>query len=378
MAQRIAKNRVVFLAALATASLTGVFSPSPYAQARQPAAGTTPTGTTSTIGLVLSGWRNALVETGDAKAECAQGLQPGEHAQFKATPGIYERVRSQGGTFETRGPIGETGNFNPLSVTDYLPFRELTTKTGFGFNLDGTQDGGATAKSRRHDKFTTTQGEKVDHELARVVGCVAGYRSSGILSDYMNNDMSNNPVNRMLVEITGVDNEQNDPAVDVTIYKGMDRLVRQANGDFLPFSNQRIDSRFSRYTYRMAGRIVDGVVITEPLPRVAWPYLSMSDPGERDFRDFHMQVKLTSTGAEILLGGYENWRKWYNAHSKKLISGQGGYSSPSIYRALQRYADAYPDPETGEYQYISAAYKVAAVRARIVHPARDAARLTAR
>ena len=49
-----------------------------------------------------------------------------------------------------------------------------------------------------------------------------------------------------LIEITGVDDARNDPAVEVSIYKGMDRLVRTGDNGFVPFLSQRIDPRFHR------------------------------------------------------------------------------------------------------------------------------------
>src|SRR6266545_397980 len=65
-----------------------------------------------TIGLVLTDWRYALVESPDAK-ECDGGLQPGEVAQLKATPGAVDRIKKEGGWFEARGPNGETGHNSP-------------------------------------------------------------------------------------------------------------------------------------------------------------------------------------------------------------------------------------------------------------------------
>jgi hypothetical protein len=328
-------------------------------------------GGSATIGLALTSWRNALVETRGGKEECSLGLQKGEVAQLKASQAAVERLKTYGGTFEIRGPNGETGNFNPMSVDDPLPFSELTTKAGFGFNLDGTSDGHATGKTCKHEKFESPAGEPVDNQLARVIGCVQGYRTGGMMSDYYSQEVANFSINRHLIEISGVDDETNDPAVDVTIYKGYDRLVRTPDGKFVPFLSQRIDERYPQYTMKTKGRIVDGVLITDPIREAVLPHSSERIVGDRVMRDMVLRLKLTPDGAEGMLGGYDNWRHWYNIHSKRVVSEVGKYSSPSLYRAFMRYADGYPDPRTGQCGFISSAYRVTAVRVLIARPARE-------
>jgi hypothetical protein len=358
-------SRASLLAALTLVGLVGV---TPLASAADATASKT---ATHTIGLALTSWRNALYETPTASEECSLGVQPGEVAQFKASTEAMERLKQYGGTFENRGPNGETGNFSPLVVEDPLPFSELTTKVGYGVNLDGTQDGHATAKTHAHEKFTSPDGEKVDNQLARVIGCVQGYRTGGMMSDYYSQEVANFAVNRHLIEITGIHDETNDPSVEVTIYKGYDRLVRTGDDKFVPFLSQRIDERYPQYVMHTHGRIVDGVLITDPIRNALLPHSSERIIGDREMHDLTLRLKLTPDGAEGILAGYDNWEHWYNIHSKRVVSEVGKYTSPSIYRAFMRYADGYPDPKTGQCTYISSAYKVTAVRALIVHPIKD-------
>lgn len=320
-----------------------------------------------TIGLVLTSWHNAFVETPGAK-ECSNGLQPGEVAQFKADPQAQANLRRYGGTFENRGANGETSNFSPLTVKDTLPFSELSTTTGFGMNLDGTPDGRATPKTCGHKKFTSAEGVQVDNQLARVAGCVQGYRKGGQTAEFYSQEIINSAINRHLIEVSGVDDEMNDSSVEVRIYKGVDRLVRASDGKFVPFLSQRIDERFPKYTIAAHGRIENGVLITDPVPSAVLPLMSERNIGDRELRDMSLRLKLTPDGAEGILGGYENWRHWYNIHSKRVVAELSKFSSPSIYHALERYADGYPDPKTGQCGFISAAYQVTAVRAMIVHP----------
>jgi hypothetical protein len=362
MWRRLDRGGALAVTSLTLAAAVGAgFLLSAGAEATQPASAP------GTIGLVLTSWRTGLIESPGGKTECPSGMQPGEVAQLKATPNGVADFKKHGGYFELRGPNGETGNYSPEAVTDPLPFRELQTDAGIGFNLDGTSDGSATEKTCRHQKFTAADGAKVDNQITRVVGCVSGYRTGGIMAEYYAQEIATFSVNRHLIEITGVDSEENDPAVNVAIYKGYDRLVRTGDGKFVPFLGQRIDPRFSKYTMHTTGRIVNGVLITDPIPDAILPRSSERSISDRLMKDLRLQLKLTPDGAEGLLGGYDDWHSWYSNHSKLVVSEVGKYSSPSIYRALERYADGYPDPKTRQCTHISSAYKVTAVRAIITH-----------
>jgi len=330
-----------------------------------------------TIGLAITSWRWALMETPDLK-ECPNGLQPGEVAQLKATPGAVERIRAEGGTFEQRGPNGESPQHSPDLVKDPLPFRELVSKAGFGANLDGTPDGRATARTCKHDKFAgvdLTQGEQVDNQTARVLGCVQGFRTGGQTAEFYSNEVANFVVNRHLIEVTGVDSEVNDPAVEVRIYKGYDRVVRTADGNrFVPFLSQRIDTRYPQYNLKTKGRIVNGVLITDPISAV-FPHSSERQYADRDMKDMTLRLKLGPESADGILAGYDNWKRQYELHSKRVVAELDKMSHPSIWHAYKRYADGYPDPKTGQCNYISAAYKITAVRSIIVHPAKPSQRI---
>jgi hypothetical protein len=331
-----------------------------------------------TIGLAITDWSYALVETPNGKEECSLGLQAGEVAQFKAQEGYMEHRERFGGTFENRGPNGEKGNFSPTVVRDVLPWSELVTHRGFGMNLDGTSDGRATPKSCRHEKFIGDDGEPVDNQLARVVGCIQGFRTSGLTGSFYRSEVPNFSFNRHLIEITGVHNEANDPDVEVSIYKGRDQLVRTAGGDaFVPFTSQRIDVRFPQFTLKTHGRIVDGVLFTDPIPYARFPIRETANVGERRVHDLTLRLKLTSAGAEGLLAGYEDNAAWWNIKSKGVTPELDKYSPAGMFRALHRYADGYPD-STGQCTAISAAYRIKAVPVIVIHPTENQRHLAAK
>jgi hypothetical protein len=319
-----------------------------------------------TIGLVLTDWRYALYQTPGLE-ECPNGLQRGSVEQFRALDDPAGHFKKFGGTFETRGANGENANYSPLLVNDALPFSELKTKIGYGFNLDGTVDGHATPKTLAHEKFTSPEGEPVDNQMARVLGCVQGWRKAGFMAEFYSKEVETSPINRHLIEISSVDDENNDANVVVTIYKGRDRLVRAPSGEFIPYLSHRVDERFPQFVYRTHGRIIDGVLSTDPIPLARLPLVQIQMIGERRIRDLTLRLKLTRDGAQGMLGGYEEIASWWNMHSKSPGSDVGKYSPAELYRALYRYGDGYPDPTTGQPTAISVTYQVSAVRAMIVH-----------
>lgn len=332
-----------------------------------------------TIGLVITGWHHALHETDDPSNECSTGLTVGDYTNAEAQPD-YAELRKKFGHPFSRGPNGELTNYSPMSVEDPIPASELMTKVGYGLNLDGTPDGRATVRTCKHDKFTSPEGVQVDNQMARVVGCTKGWRKDGFSDEFYNEEIYTNPVNRILIEITGVDDEQNDPDVDVAIYKGQDRLSRDPAGKYVPFLTQRIDARFPEYSTRMRGRIVNGVLITEPDPSAIarLPIRWIAKVAERRIRNLQLRIPLSGDRPEGLLAGYEDSKIWWNSQKAHHIAMPAAQNSPaSQYRALMRYADGYPDPETGHCTAISAAYRISTVRAYIAHPSGPQQRLAA-
>jgi hypothetical protein len=56
--------------------------------------------------------------------------------------------------------------------------------------------------------------------MSWVVGCMLGFRTSGLTVEFYRNEIVNSATNCLLIEIAGVDDAKNDPHLDVTLYKG--------------------------------------------------------------------------------------------------------------------------------------------------------------
>lgn len=311
------------------------------------------------LGLALYWMHWSIYQTPEAKVECPTGMNVGSREellmQFPDKNKVY--------TYEETALNREAATWIPDVVKYDLPFKEAQGTIAIGMNLDG--------KIGPKD-FTSPEGEKgVDNQLFRVIGCVDGWRGPvGVLDQFGLTRMYRNSVyNRVLVEITGIDNMSNDDSVDVNTYRGMDPLLTDATGNtFMPGGSQRLDTRYGqKLVSHRTGKIVDGVLITEPADWVFPEY----QVNTQLMHDARFRLKLTADGAEGLIAGYADIKDWHSAFIKgwsTIRSGQGLGSQPSHARALERLADAYPDPKTGKNTAISAALDAKFVQVFIRHP----------
>lgn len=351
----IGRRRSLFVSAAAAAAGLGA--------AAAVAAGA-PQPSTRSIGLVLTSWEYGFYATPGGKEECPDGFDHDDKAQMRAGKDADAQLKKFGG-YEARGPNGESTRFSPWAATDPIPFPELKTTKSVGLNLDGSTDGRATAKTCAHEKFTSPEGERVDNQMARVISCTPAWRPDGFNREFVKGEFENAPINRLVIDIQGVDDARNDPEVEVTFAKGRDKLVASAPGKYVPFLIQRIDDRYPRFIARTRGKIVDGVLTTEPMPVVYRSARWVNQPGEFRMRDMRIRLTLTDDGAEGYVAGYEDLKIWWNMYSKGAQGMLGPFSHSGQYKAAHRYADGDKDPATGQCRAISTTYKVTAVRASI-------------
>jgi hypothetical protein len=367
---RAAKGTIRPNAALASALLSAIAAITTVlaaqTQPEDPLPESVPAG--GVIGFVMSSWYFALYETPGGKEECPDGLQYSHIENYKAqfpTDADRTAFEHRFSYYTNRGPNGENVFYNPTTVQDLLPMREVHGKTAIGLNLDG--------KIGPND-FVSPEGEPgIDNQLYRVLGCIGGERSKGVIAENGNENLRTSAFNRILLEITGVHSLSDDDSVDVTIYRGLDPLILDSSRNAVPLTTQRIDTRRgARFVHHLKGKIVGGVLTTEPQD-VLLPWEQQSGTlTERSFQQMRLRLKLTPNGASGLMGAYHDVEEWWLSFSKIWGSGEiadiSGWSAPTVYAALHRYADARPDPQTGQNTAISAAYKVEFVRAFIVHP----------
>jgi hypothetical protein len=113
------------------------------------------------------------------------------------------------------------------------------------------------------------------------------------------------------------------------------------------------------------------VLTTEPIAEMVMPWMNLNVSSIHLFRDARFRLKLTPTGAEGVLGAYADVDTWYyqlirNDSTHHLSNGQ--ISGVSLYKALRRLADAYPDAESGANTAISTSLDVKMTQVFVVHP----------
>jgi|GEM_PF-224123 len=312
-----------------------------------------------TIGYAMTDLYWAIYQTPDSKAECPQGFNDGPREQYDVLFPNNGRKRS---VIETQLKQ-EIQTWLPTPEPDGFVFKEATGPTAYGLDLDGRIDA---------NDFTTPDGVRgVDNQLYRALGCIIGFRGpDGVEYIFENKAIAQSRYNRTMIEITGVDSLVNDSDVTVTIYRGLDRLLTDATGNkVMPGGSQRIDTRWGRNLIQeLKGRIVDGVLTTEPAKEMIIPWMNLGVPTFQLLRDMRFQLRLSPTGAQGLIAGFADVDVWYrqlirNDSTHHLSNGQ--ISGISLYKALRRLADAYPDPKTGANTAISAALDVKLVQVHI-------------
>ena len=317
-----------------------------------------------TIGYVMTDLFWAVYQTPDGKTECPKGYNDGPRQQFTSLfPDSTVR------TVVDTQLKQEIETWHPTAEPDQFLFHEVEGALSYGLNLDGEIGS---------NDFTHPNGEQgIDNEVYRAVGCIIGFRGpDGVEFIYQNKGILDRRYNRMMFELTDVDDLVNDEDVTVTLYRGMDRLLTDATGlKAMAGGSQRVDWRWGAKLIRQTqGRIVNGVLTTEPIAKMVMPWMNLSVPSIHIFYDMRLQLTLTSTSAEGLIAGYADVDTWYkqlirNDSTHHLSNGE--ISGISLYKALRRLADSRPDPVTGNNTAISTALDVKLKQVFIVHPPED-------
>lgn len=314
------------------------------------------------IGYVLTNKYWAVYQTPDGAAECPQGFNLGPREQFAL---LFPDDGTDRTLLETQ-LARESEVYHPTTSAEPFPFYEAGGNTAPGLNLDGKVD---------VNDFSSPDGDAgIDNQLYRALGCVVGYRGpDGAFYHFSNVWLQRYGVNRLMFEITDVESLVDDDEVTVTTFRGLDSLLTDAAGKgFISGGTQRVDTRWGKHFIRkFKGKIVDGVLTTEAADMgIPW-----SEPFNTHmiqwFKDLRFSLRLTPERAEGLMGGYIDVDDWNRRLVRSLSTHHSSYgqgSAPSLYRALRRLADAYPDPETGENTAVSAAAELTFTQVYIIHP----------
>ncbi len=315
------------------------------------------------IGYVFTDKFWAVYQTPNGEVECPNGFNSGPREQFKM---LFPQDDGQQYTLLETHLAREAEVWFPGTGEEPYPYYDAQGDTAIGLDLDGQVS---------ENDFISPQGDEgIDNQLYRAIGCIANYRGpDGTIYHFDNKYMQQFVNNRLMIELTGVESLENDDHVTVTTYRGLDGLLTDATGKaFMSGGTQRVDTKWGQqYVQTFNGKIEDGILTTDTADLlIPWGGPFDGNAVQR-VRDLRFQLKLTERGAEGLMAGYapvEYWIKHLNKTWSTHHQSYGQESSPSLYRALRRLADAYPDPETGENTAISGAMDVRLTQVFILHP----------
>jgi len=313
------------------------------------------------IGFVLYDKHDAVYVTKDMK-ECPHGFNPGLREQWAI---LFPEKAGHKYTLQETQLEREGEIWHPGRTPEPYPYYDVEGKISYGLNLDG--------KVGPND-FTSPDGEKgIDNQMYRATGCIRAYRGpDGFRYNYLQKEMISNDYNRFSIEISDVDSLTNDDDVTVTTYHTRDQVETDATGEFTEGGTQRVDYRWGKKLIaRFHGKIVNGVLNTEPGDFYYVDSDIHSNVSNQFMRGARFKLKLTPNHAEGFLGGYVDVERYYLTLQQSFSTSHqtyGALSSPSLYRALHRLADGYPDPKTGANTSISQAVQMKFVQAFILHP----------
>jgi hypothetical protein len=319
------------------------------------------------IGFVLTSRYWAVRESPGGKTECPNGFNDGPREQFTQ---LFPKDGVKRTLVDTQ-LMREGRQWFPDLSEEGFAFKEAGGKVSYGMNLDG-KDG--------PEDFTDPNGVKgVDNQLFRAIGCVSQYRApSNLIYFFENKYLGQYSNNRFMFEISNVESLSNDDDVTVTTYRGRDDLLADATGaSYVPGGTQRVDARWGKqFQQTFKGKIVDGVLVTEAQD-LTIPWSATFDTnGFHKFKGARFQLSLTPQRAEGVMAAYVDVAAFYhhlNTSWSTHHQSYGQLSAPTLYRALHRLADGYPDPKTGEMTGISGAVNMGFTQVFIEHPPQQTA-----
>ena len=105
------------------------------------------------------------------------------------------------------------------------------------------------------------------------------------------------------------------------------------------------------------------------------PYQALVNVSTLLFRGLKFELRLTPDGAEGYMGGYIDIASWHAQRQESISTHHQSYgqeSSPTVYKALTRLADGYPD-QHGHNTAISGALRVRFTQVFVDHQSRATA-----
>jgi len=241
----------------------------------------------------------------------------------------------------------------PEAVPNPPVIESVVGPMAFGFDLDGKITG---------SEFTDPDtGAKVDNQLWRAIGCSENFRAippALPFTEEITWALAIDTAPAWMFSITGEDLTKDGP-VTVTFERATQHLERDANGDIMTHGTYVIDPKGRSHNV-LKGEIKNGILTIPTVPKF---YLQSQMPFFPEIELYKAQIRMQVMPDGKLLGywgGYYDWKRY----AYMLTSRPGsGADTLGLYHSLKRFADASPDPKTGQNTQISMTYRMEAVPA---------------
>ena len=304
-----------------------------------------------------------------------------DHGEAALPPELAARVaqlRAQAGAPPGKGMINDVGRgfaYDSCTNPEDFPqaakgYKPYDGKLAVGINLDGKTDS---------SDFVGPNGEKgIDNQLWRAIGCIKIFREEASPEEIKQQFSS--PMAPALFEVRKVNDWRNDPDVELVVYNSNDAIATDARGGPLRHASYDVDPA-PRYQARAQGKIVNGVLTTEPFDMVLH-YKGQIIDAVRDIRQARLRATFKPDGAiDGRLYGYYTTKSFWEMMRQFTQNGadQTQIACPGLRAAVDRFADGVRDPRTRKYTAISSAFYFYGVPAHAVQsaPARRNARIGA-
>ena len=320
------------------------------------------------------------VATIQTKENCPRGLNPLSDVYYKRELKRIGKTQSEieelmkdfpsGGYIPFTTMRGRDKDGNPVNIYAYPDSQPdpnihlVEGKDGYGFNLDG--------KSSDDDFIDPLTGERgIDNQMWRAVGCTHNYSidlPAIALYPFAQWDGTRDTTGAWLVTVSGVDDWNNDDSVTLTIDKGIDPIIRDANDNTVRDMTFRVDNSARSHNVVQAS-IKNGELTTE-----RFDFGFVPDPSVmHEFNLAQAQIRATFTDdgrMEAYMGGFHDWMAiyWVHGQGEWTFEHSTGIDLPGMYNALKKSADYDPDPETGQNRRISGTWWFDAVPAYVISP----------
>lgn len=270
------------------------------------------------------------------------------------------------------GPNG-TNICSQPDMFEHATFPEVKSRHAWGLDLDG----GSPNESCAHDNFETPTGVKgIDNQEYRALGCSPQARAAdggdGEQVAGFNQFLASGEWTQVIL-LRGVDSLQNDDDVEVIYGNTADRPPADSKGRFLPGASFTISDSGPRHRNALRGRIVGGVLTTEPADIALTQ--TWGQGGVREIRGARYKylfqkgrLRLEFQPDGTLRGFIGGYRPLLDLLSAETLGGPGaatvaGIDCAAKLATAKKLADGIRDPKTGKCTGISSAYRIAAIPA---------------